>query len=50
MVDDGAACLLVSHDRTFVNTIGTCFLLIRDRKLVVPAAANALRLRNGAAF
>ena len=28
-----ATCLVVSHDRTFVSTIGTRFLLVEGRKM-----------------
>jgi len=34
IVDDGASCILVSHDRSFVDAVGTSFLSIHNRKLV----------------
>lgn len=34
ILNNGAACVLVSHDRSFVDNIGTKFLLIQKGKLV----------------
>lgn len=45
MIDDGSSCILVSHDRSFVDSVGTTFLLIRKGKLVIPSEAEARRYR-----
>jgi ATPase subunit of ABC transporter with duplicated ATPase domains len=34
LVEHGAACLLVSHDRAFVQAVATRFWVIADRKLI----------------
>lgn len=34
LVEQGAACLLVSHDRAFVQAVATRFWVISDRKLI----------------
>ena len=33
MIEDGASCILVSHDRSFVDAVGTTFLNIHNRTL-----------------
>lgn len=34
MIEDGASCILVSHDRSFVDAVGTTLLNIQNRKLI----------------
>jgi ATPase subunit of ABC transporter with duplicated ATPase domains len=34
LMDDEASCLLVSHDRNFVRTVGNRFWLIERKKLI----------------
>ncbi len=34
MIEDGASCILVSHDRSFVDVVGTTFLSIHNKKLI----------------
>ena len=46
ILDSEATCLLVSHDRSFVNTIGTRFLLIRGNENAGDRGAGGV-LRDG---
>jgi ATPase subunit of ABC transporter with duplicated ATPase domains len=34
LLTQGATCLLVSHDRSFVRTVGTRFWLIDKKRLI----------------
>jgi ATPase subunit of ABC transporter with duplicated ATPase domains len=49
LMDDRASCLLVSHDRNFVRTVGNRFWLIAGRKLVEPDGPEEFFASVGAA-
>lgn len=40
IVEHGATCILVSHDREFTESVATRFLLVKDRRLVELGSAH----------